>query len=71
MSCIGDMEELSRTPGRPSPLSLYQSAVLAARTHYADMHVYPYTYLGAYFYRHRQFKQALIAWANAANVIRK
>jgi len=71
MSCIGDMEELGRTPGRPSPLYLYQSAVLAAKTHYANMHVYPYTYLGAYFYRHRQFKQALSAWADAASVIRK
>lgn len=71
MSCIGDMEELRRTPGRPSPLSLYQEAVAAARTHYMDMHVYPYTYLAAYHYRHRQFKQAFGAWAQAASVISK
>jgi len=71
MSSIADMEELRRTPGRPAPLCLYQEAVSAARTHYANMHVYPYTYLGAYYYRHRQFKQALSAWAEAADVIRK
>jgi len=69
MSCIGDMEELRRTADRPAPLSLYQEAVTAARTHYDNMHVYPYTYLGAYYYRHRQFKQALGAWAEAADVI--
>lgn len=71
MSCIGDMEELRRTPGRPALVSLYVEAVNAAKSHYANMHVYPYTYLGAYYYRHRQFQQALGAWADAADVISK
>ena len=71
MSSIAEMEEMSPTPGRPAPLTLYQQAVSAIRTHYANMHVYPYTYLGAYYYRRRQFKQALNAWVNAANVISK
>lgn len=65
------MEELRRTADRPAALMLYQEAVTAARTHYDNMHVYPYTYLGAYYYRHRQFKQALTAWADAADVISK
>jgi len=71
MSCIGEMEELRRTPGRPAPEYLYQEAVSSAKTHYSNMHVYPYTYLGAYYYRQRQFKQALNAWVHAANVISK
>jgi len=71
MSVIADMEELCRTPGRPAPLSLYKEAVSSAQTHYANSQVYPYTYLGAYYYRHRQFKQALAAWAKAADVISK
>jgi len=71
MSCIGDMEELRPTPDRPSPHILYEEAVMAAKAHYDNMHVYPYTYLAAYYYRHRKFKEALSEWAKAADVISK
>jgi menin len=69
ISNIADMEELSPTGGRPTPLVLYQEAVEVARRVYANMHVYPYTYLGAYYYRQRRFIEALSAWADAADVI--
>ncbi|XP_022257836.1 menin-like isoform X2 [Limulus polyphemus] len=68
---LGDLEEINPTPGRSSPIDLFHQAIFAAQTHYANHHVYPYTYLGGFFYRNGQYKDALEAWANAADVIRK
>jgi len=50
---------------------LYRKAIESARINYANMHVYPYTYLGHYYYRNRHFKEALEAWADASDVISK
>lgn len=68
---LGDLEEISPTPGRPSSLVLFNKAINSARVHYKNMHVYPYTYLGGYHFRHRHFKEAIAAWSEAACVIRK
>lgn len=67
---LSDLEEVSPTPGRPPCSALFQEAVLSARTYYANQHVYPYTYQGGYFYRHKMYKQAFESWANASDVIR-
>ena len=69
ISNIGDLEEINPTSGRLPPLSLYLKAIDSAKMHYANMHVYPHTYLAGYYYRHRCFKQALTRWADAADVI--
>lgn len=42
----------------------------SAQNHYKNHHVYPYTYLGGYHYRQKQYKEAFAAWANAGDVIR-
>lgn len=68
---LGDLEEISPTPGRPPPHNLFLESVLSAKNFYNDHHVYPYTYLGGFFYRNGRYKEALEAWSNAASVIRK
>lgn len=68
---LGDLEEICPSPGRPPSITIFQSAISAAKKHYNNQHVYPYTYLGGYLYRNQKYKEALEAWANAANVIKK
>ncbi|KAK0058442.1 menin [Biomphalaria pfeifferi] len=68
---LGDLEEISPTPGRPPPLCIFQEAITSAIKHYDNHHVYPYTYMGAYLYRKRCYKEAIKCWAEASNVIRK
>ncbi|XP_005110509.1 menin [Aplysia californica] len=68
---LGDLEEISPTPGRPPPLSLFQEAISSSVKNYANHHVYPYTYMGGYLYRKRRYKEAIKCWAEASNVIRK
>ncbi|UYV64350.1 MEN1 [Cordylochernes scorpioides] len=67
---LGDLEEISPSEGRPQPLNLFREAILATRSYYSNQHVYPYTYLGGFFFRNKRYKEALEAWANAAGVIR-
>jgi len=68
---LGDLEEISGSTGRPASQELYYEAVEVARREYGDQHVYPYTYLAGFHYRQRDFKAALKAWAEAANVIKR
>ncbi|XP_064490117.1 menin-like isoform X2 [Ornithodoros turicata] len=68
---LGELEGLFPTPGRPPPKDLFAEAIHAARTYYCNMHVYPYTYLGSFLYRSGYLPEALKAWADAADVIRK
>ena len=68
---LGELEEISNMSGRPSPLELFHQAVCAAKLHYGNLHVYPYTYLAGYYYRKGQYKKAICTWTEAANVIRK
>ncbi|KDR24179.1 Menin, partial [Zootermopsis nevadensis] len=67
---LSDLEEVSPTSGRPPCSTLFQEAAISARTYYKNQHVYPYTYQGGYFYRHKMYKEAFQSWANAADVIR-
>uniref|UniRef100_A0A1B6KSE4 Menin n=2 Tax=Cicadellinae TaxID=33370 RepID=A0A1B6KSE4_9HEMI len=67
---LADLEEISPTPGRPPCSSLFQEAIMSARKHYNNQHVYPYTYQAGYFYRHNMYKEAFESWANASDVIR-
>ncbi|XP_076464388.1 LOW QUALITY PROTEIN: menin-like [Babylonia areolata] len=67
---LGDLEEISPNPEHPTPIQLFQEGVEVARTHYNNQHVYPYTYLGGFLYRCKQFPQAINAWAQAASVIK-
>ena len=68
---IGDLEEIKATPHRVAPLKLFHKAIESSKKYYNNMHVYPYTYLGGYFYRCQQFKEALKAWTEASQVVSK
>ncbi|KAH9418569.1 Menin [Dermatophagoides pteronyssinus] len=71
---LGDIEDvcsIHSTTARKHPLELFNEAIESARKYYNDYHVYPYTYLGGYYFRKRQFKQAFRAWADAARVVMK
>eukprot|EP00092_Neocalanus_flemingeri_P102791 GFUD01131489.1.p1 GENE.GFUD01131489.1~~GFUD01131489.1.p1 ORF type:complete len:279 (+),score=76.19 GFUD01131489.1:809-1645(+) len=68
---LGDLEEVSATPGRPPSRDIYDEAVAVNQKIYQDYHVYPYTYSAGFHYRQRDFKGALKSWAEAANVIKR
>lgn len=68
---LGDLEEINPTSGRPHCLELFSQAVNASRKYYNNQHIYPYTYQGGYFFRHKMYKEALESWANAADVLRE
>ncbi|XP_045495181.1 menin [Colias croceus] len=59
----------SNTP-RPDSAALYLQAIRSSRHHYDDRHVYPYTFQGGYYHRHKMYKEAFHAWACAGDVIR-
>uniref|UniRef100_A0A8D8YT63 Menin n=1 Tax=Cacopsylla melanoneura TaxID=428564 RepID=A0A8D8YT63_9HEMI len=68
---LGDLEEINPTPGRSPCSILFQEGIISSRKYYHNMHVYPYTYQGGYFYRHYMYKEAFESWANASDVIRQ
>ncbi|XP_026732386.1 menin [Trichoplusia ni] len=55
---------------RPDSASLYAQAIRSSRIHYEDRHVYPYTFQGGFYHRHKMYKEAFHAWACAGDVIR-
>ncbi|XP_014356841.2 menin [Papilio machaon] len=64
------LEENGSKPLRPDSAALYVQAIRSARTYYDDRHVYPYTFQGGYYHRHKMYKEAFNAWACAGDVIR-
>lgn len=70
IGCLGELEEVAATENRTACIQLYQEAIEVARVQYKNHHVYPYTYLGGYHYRQKQYKEAFAAWADAGSVIR-
>ncbi|XP_071161785.1 menin-like [Mytilus edulis] len=67
---LGDLEEISPTPGRPPPVDIFEESIQSSKVHYHNQHVYPYTYLGGYHYRNHNYKKALKAWAEATNAVK-
>ncbi|XP_050299452.1 menin isoform X2 [Anthonomus grandis grandis] len=67
---LGDLEEISPIRSDISCSKLFEEAIEAARRFYSNQHVYPYTYQGGYYYRHKMYKEAFESWANASDVIR-
>jgi len=66
---LADLEEFAPSPGRLTPVELYEKAIQLNWENFANHHVYPYTYYGGYLYRNRCYKEALLHWAKAAEVI--
>lgn len=70
LGCLGELEEVSATPGRKSCEELYQESIASAKKYYKNHHVYPYCYAAMYYFRLHNYKMALKSWADAADVIR-
>ncbi|KAF8572491.1 hypothetical protein P879_00082 [Paragonimus westermani] len=51
------------------PLRLYNQAVFVTQHYYCNQHVYPYTSLAGYLYRHGDHRGALRYWSEATAVI--
>ncbi|KAL4631091.1 menin [Arapaima gigas] len=69
LGTLADLEDQDPFPGRDSPLSLHLKAVDSAKKYYNNEHIYPFMYLAGYHYRHRNVREALGAWAEAASVM--
>ncbi|XP_055595017.1 menin [Uranotaenia lowii] len=70
LGCLGELEEVSPTPGRKSCEDLYNESVRSAQVHYRNHHVYPYTYQGGFYYRKNMYREAFASWADSSDVIR-
>ncbi|UXI17374.1 signal peptide peptidase-like 2B-like [Sarcoptes scabiei] len=69
---LGDLEDICvDVVSRKHPIELFDEAIKSARKYYNDYHVYPYTYIGGYFFRNCRFKDALKSWADAAQIVSK
>uniref|UniRef100_A0A3P8SLK0 Menin n=1 Tax=Amphiprion percula TaxID=161767 RepID=A0A3P8SLK0_AMPPE len=69
MGTLADLEDQDPIPGKESPLKIHLKAVTSAQKHYNNEHIYPYMYLAGFHYRHRDVREALRAWAEAAQVM--
>ncbi|KAM9335439.1 menin [Symphorus nematophorus] len=69
MGTLADLEDQEPIPGKENPLKIHLKAVSSAEKHYNNEHIYPYMYLAGFHYRHRNVRDALKAWAEAAQVM--
>uniref|UniRef100_A0A672QH39 Menin n=1 Tax=Sinocyclocheilus grahami TaxID=75366 RepID=A0A672QH39_SINGR len=69
MGTLADLEDQEPVTGKESPLSIHLKAVDSAKNYYNNEHIYPFMYLAGYHYRHRNVREALGAWAEAASVM--
>ncbi|XP_034020264.1 menin [Thalassophryne amazonica] len=69
MGTLADLEDQDPIPGKGNPLEIHLKAVGSAQKHYNNEHIYPYMYLAGFHYRHRNVREALRAWAQAAQVM--
>ncbi|XP_077401389.1 menin [Vanacampus margaritifer] len=69
MGTLADLEDQDPMPGKENPLEIHLKAVGSAQKHYNNEHIYPFMYLGGFHYRHRNVRDALRAWADAAQVM--
>ncbi|KAK7910273.1 hypothetical protein WMY93_014957 [Mugilogobius chulae] len=69
MGTLADLEDQDPIPGKEDPLNIHLKAVGSSQKHYNNEHIYPYMYLAGFHYRHRNVRDALKAWAEAAQVM--
>ncbi|XP_010886242.1 menin isoform X2 [Esox lucius] len=69
MGTLADLEDQEPIPGNESPYTIHLKAVNSAKKYYNNEHIYPFMYLAGYHYRHREVREALGAWAEAAQVM--
>ena len=68
---LADLEEIAPTKSRPPCHEILDEAVNINKKAYSNHHVYPYTYIAGYRYRKKDFKGAMKAWAQAADVVKR
>lgn len=68
---LADLEEISPSPERPPCKQIFEEATSTAKEFYNDQHIYPYTYLGGYYNRKKQYYEAMRCWVDAAHVAGK
>ncbi|KAM3842329.1 menin isoform 2-T2 [Diretmus argenteus] len=69
MGTLADLEDQDPIPGKENPLKIHLQAVSSAQKFYNNEHIYPFMYLAGFHYRHRNVREALRAWAEAAQVM--
>ncbi|CAG5929601.1 unnamed protein product [Menidia menidia] len=69
MGTLADLEDQDPIPDKENPLKIHLKAVDSAQKYYNNEHIYPYMYLAGFHYRHRNVREALRAWARAAQVM--
>ncbi|KAI2662895.1 Menin [Labeo rohita] len=69
MGTLADLEDQEPMTDKENPLSIHLKAVESAKKYYNNEHIYPFMYLAGYHYRHRNVREALGAWAEAASVM--
>ena len=68
---LGDLEEISPTVDHPPAEEILKEGIKVNQTVYKDQHIYPYTYLGGFYYRQKQYMKAIDCWVKAAYVAGK
>lgn len=69
---LGELENISPTPNAPlTAHELFNLGIEISKKEYNDSHVYPYSYLASFFFKHGRFKEALVTWADASAVMTK
>lgn len=69
---LGELENICPTPTAPlTPHELFNLGIEISRKAYNDAHVYPYSYLASFFFKHGRFKEAFETWADASAVMTK
>ncbi|CAM9319107.1 unnamed protein product [Lampetra planeri] len=71
LGTLADLEDQDPIPGRENPLKIHLKAVGSAQKYYNNEHIYPYMYLAGFHYRHRNVRDALRAWSEAAQVMQE
>ncbi|XP_019955809.1 menin [Paralichthys olivaceus] len=71
MGTLADLEDQDPIPGKENPLKIHLKAVSSAQKHYNNEHIYPYMYLAGFHYRHKDVREALRSWAEAAQVMQE
>ncbi|XP_068730019.1 menin-like [Montipora capricornis] len=68
---LGDLEEVTPTANRPAAEEILKEGIRVNQSIYKDQHVYPYTYLGGFYYRQKQVMKAMEYWVKGAHVAGK
>ena len=70
LGSLSELEEMYPTASRPSASELYKECMSVNDKVFHGRHIYPYIFCGSWHARQGRSSQALIYWAEAAQVLR-